>query len=125
MARTKRNAFIARWSGREWELRARRPEAYAALQQASTSGDVDNAALYYGQDAGLVRDIPAAGDLVRRIVDEAEAIIRGRLTECIQTPAAQPAAAQTEETRSIHSVIRHVLLHDWDPIGISDFPDAR
>ena len=125
MARTKRNAFIARWAGRESELRARRPEAYAALQHASTSGDVENAALYYGQDAGLVRDIPAAGALIRRIVDEAEAIIRGRLTDCAQTPAAVPAATQPDQSKSLHSLIRHVLLHDWDPIGISDFPEAR
>ena len=125
MARIRRNAFIARWSGREWELRARRPEAYAALQQASTAGDVDEAVLAYGQDAGLIRDIPAAGDLIRRIVDEAETIIRGRLTEYVQAPAAAQPAAQPDQSKSIHSLIRHVLLHDWDPIGIADFPEAR
>jgi hypothetical protein len=127
MARVKRNAFIATWAGREWELRARRPEAQAALLQASAAGDVENATLYYGQDAGLIKDIPAAGDLVHRIVAETEAIIHGRLTEYGQAPAPvpQPAVSRTDQAQNIQNLIRHVLLHDWDPIGIADFPEAR
>ena len=79
MARSRRNAFIERWAGREWELRARQPEAAAALQQAMETGDADNAALLIGQDAGLIRDIPPAGEIVERIVIEAEALLRDRL----------------------------------------------
>jgi NAD(P)H-dependent flavin oxidoreductase YrpB (nitropropane dioxygenase family) len=79
MARSRRNAFIERWAGREWELRARQPEAAAALQQAMETGDADNASLLIGQDAGLINDIPPAGEIVERIVAEAEALLKDRL----------------------------------------------
>jgi NAD(P)H-dependent flavin oxidoreductase YrpB (nitropropane dioxygenase family) len=83
MARSRRNAFIERWAGREWELRARRPEAFAALQKASAAGDADNAALLMGQDAGLIHDIPAAAEIVVRIVSEAEALLKQRLPKLV------------------------------------------
>jgi NAD(P)H-dependent flavin oxidoreductase YrpB (nitropropane dioxygenase family) len=79
MARSRRNAFIERWAGREWELRARQPEAAAALQKAIETGDADNAALLIGQDAGLIHDIPPAGEIVERIVAEAEILLKDRL----------------------------------------------
>jgi len=47
--------------------------------KAREAGDVDEAPLSYGQDAGLIGDIAPAGDIVRRIAAEAEAIIAGRL----------------------------------------------
>jgi NAD(P)H-dependent flavin oxidoreductase YrpB (nitropropane dioxygenase family) len=79
MARSRRNALIERWAGREWELRARQPEAAAALQQAMEAGDADNASLLIGQDAGLIHDIPPAGEIVERIVAEAEILLKERL----------------------------------------------
>src|SRR5919197_5365931 len=79
MARSRRNAFIERWMGREWELRARQPEVAAALQRALETGDADNMSLLIGQDAGLIQDIPPAGEIVERIVVEAEALLRDRL----------------------------------------------
>lgn len=84
MARIRRNAFIERWAGREWELRARQPEAFATLQEAMAIGDVENASLLIGQDAGLVHDIPAAGEIVERIVAEAEALLKDRLPTLVQ-----------------------------------------
>jgi NAD(P)H-dependent flavin oxidoreductase YrpB (nitropropane dioxygenase family) len=84
MARALRNEFIERWAGREWELRARQPEAAAALQKAQESGDAKNASLLIGQDAGLIRDIPPAGELVERIVAEAETVLRGRLPKMLR-----------------------------------------
>jgi len=84
MARALRNEFIERWAGREWELRARQPEAAAALQKAQESGDAKNASLLIGQDAGLIRDIPPAGELVERIVAEAEAVLKGRLPKLMR-----------------------------------------
>jgi NAD(P)H-dependent flavin oxidoreductase YrpB (nitropropane dioxygenase family) len=83
MARSRRNAFIERWAGREWELRARQPEVFAALQQAAAAGDVDNASLLIGQDAGLIHDIPAAGEIVERIVSEAEALLTHGLPKLV------------------------------------------
>ena len=79
MARSRRNAFIERWAGREWKLRAQQPEAAAALQKAMETGDADNAALLIGQDAGLIHDIPPAGEIVERIVAEAEILLKDRL----------------------------------------------
>jgi NAD(P)H-dependent flavin oxidoreductase YrpB (nitropropane dioxygenase family) len=84
MARTRRNAFIERWAGREWELRARQPEVAAALAKARETGDADNASLYVGQDAGLIHDIPLAGELVARIVVEAEALLKDRLPRLVR-----------------------------------------
>ena len=54
---SRRDAFIERRAGREWELRARQPEVAAALERAREAGDADNAALLIGQDAGLIHDI--------------------------------------------------------------------
>ena len=84
MARSRRNAFIERWAGRESELRARQPEAAAALQRALETGDADNASLLIGQDAGLIHDIPPAAEIVERIVADAEALLKNRLPKLVQ-----------------------------------------
>lgn len=84
MARARHNAFIARWAGREWALRACQPEAAAALAHAQQSGEADEASLLIGQDAGLVRDIPPAGTLVQRIVAEAGALLGERLPALVR-----------------------------------------
>jgi NAD(P)H-dependent flavin oxidoreductase YrpB (nitropropane dioxygenase family) len=81
MARSRRNAFIARWAGRESELRARQEEVAAALERARETADADNAGLLIGQDAGLIHDIPPAGKIVARIVAEAEALLRDHLPQ--------------------------------------------
>jgi NAD(P)H-dependent flavin oxidoreductase YrpB (nitropropane dioxygenase family) len=84
MARARRNAFIERWAGREWELRARQPEVTAAVERARETGDMDNAALLIGQDAGLIHDIPPAGEIVERLVAEAEALLKDRLPKLVR-----------------------------------------
>lgn len=78
-ARVLRNDFISRWTGREWELRAQQPEVGAGMRQAYEDGVVGEARLFIGQDAGLIGDLPPAGDLVRRIVEEAEDVLSNRL----------------------------------------------
>ncbi len=84
MARARRNAVIERWAGREWELRARQPEVAAALERARETGDADNASLLIGQDSGLIHDIPPAGEIVERIVAEAEALLKDRLPRLVR-----------------------------------------
>jgi len=84
MARARRNAFIERWAGRESELRARQPEVGPALQSARRAGDTENASLLIGQDAGLIHDIPPAGEIVERIVGEAEELLKSRLPNLVR-----------------------------------------
>jgi NAD(P)H-dependent flavin oxidoreductase YrpB (nitropropane dioxygenase family) len=79
MTRSRRNKFIERWAGREWALRQNRAEAIAKLRAAREAGDVEEGPLSMGQDAGLIHDIPSAGDIVARIAEEAEEIVTRRL----------------------------------------------
>jgi NAD(P)H-dependent flavin oxidoreductase YrpB (nitropropane dioxygenase family) len=85
MARARRNAFIERWAGREWELRARQAEVAAGLIAAAQAGDADEASLLIGQDAGLIDNIPPAAEIVERIVAEAEALLGERLPGLLAT----------------------------------------
>jgi NAD(P)H-dependent flavin oxidoreductase YrpB (nitropropane dioxygenase family) len=75
-SRAWRNTFIAEWSGREAELRRRRREVAQQVAEARATGDVQNTPLLFGQDAGLINDIVPAGDVVRRIADEAIHVIQ-------------------------------------------------
>jgi len=84
MARAARNGFIRKWAGREWDLRRNRREAAEEAMTARQAGDVENASLLYGQDAGLIEEILPAAEVIRRTVEEAEAIISGRLGRVIQ-----------------------------------------
>ena len=79
MSRAKRNAFIEHWAGREWALRQHRTEVYARVQAAYQTGDVNNAPLSYGQDAGLINNVLPVGEIVRQIAREAEEILSKRL----------------------------------------------
>jgi NAD(P)H-dependent flavin oxidoreductase YrpB (nitropropane dioxygenase family) len=79
MSRVKRNRLIDRWVGQEWALRQNLAEAAEAVQDARRVGDPEEAPLFFGQDAGLINDLPPAADIVARIVTEAEQIIRNHL----------------------------------------------
>jgi len=79
MIRSRRNRFIERWAGREWALRRDQAAALEGLNSARKSGDIEEGSLAMGQDAGLIRDIPPAGDVVTRIAEEAEEILRRKL----------------------------------------------
>jgi NAD(P)H-dependent flavin oxidoreductase YrpB (nitropropane dioxygenase family) len=65
-------------------LRQRRAEAKTALQTARKSGDVDEAVLSMGQDAGLIHDIGPAAEIVSRIAEEAKRILTDRATRFIK-----------------------------------------
>ena len=79
MARALRNRFIEQWAGREWELRQRAQEAGQAALVARQAGDVANAPILIGQDAGLIEAILPAGTVIQRMVSEAEEIMASRL----------------------------------------------
>jgi NAD(P)H-dependent flavin oxidoreductase YrpB (nitropropane dioxygenase family) len=79
MSRAQRNKFIERWSGREWALRQNASEVGKQVAAARAAGDIDNASLSFGQDAGLIDSVKSVREVVAEIIAEAEAIIRDRL----------------------------------------------
>jgi len=84
MSRAQRNHFVERWAGREWAIRQNAAAIGKELAAARAAGDIDNASLSFGQDAGLIDSIKTVHDVVRDIVAEAEQIISGRLTSLIR-----------------------------------------
>jgi NAD(P)H-dependent flavin oxidoreductase YrpB (nitropropane dioxygenase family) len=80
MSRAQRNKFIERWAGREWAIRQNASEIGKQVAAARAAGDIDNATLSFGQDAGLIDSIESVRDVVRNIVNEAEQIIKDRLS---------------------------------------------
>jgi NAD(P)H-dependent flavin oxidoreductase YrpB (nitropropane dioxygenase family) len=57
---------------------------YARVQAARQTGDVNNAPLSYGQDAGLINNVLPAGEIVRQIAREAEEVLSKRLPAFIK-----------------------------------------
>jgi NAD(P)H-dependent flavin oxidoreductase YrpB (nitropropane dioxygenase family) len=84
MSRAQRNAFIERWSGREWALRQNAQEVGRQVSAARAAGDVDNASLSFGQDAGLIESIKSVREVIQDIVSEAEEIINNRLPNLLR-----------------------------------------
>jgi nitronate monooxygenase len=70
-----RNAFTDEWDGREAEIVARLAELRPRLEAAEDAGDTEVIAVWAGQGAGLVRSVEPAGEIVRRIVEEAERLL--------------------------------------------------
>ncbi len=74
--RALRNSFTQRWHGSEEELQAELASAAAGFKEARNRGDYSEAYIYAGQSAGLVHDLSPAGELVERLVAEAEERLR-------------------------------------------------
>lgn len=70
-ARIRRNAFTARWHGREEELAQAAAVEEPRYRQAFESGDAENAAVWFGEAAGLVRAIEPASVIIERMVTQA------------------------------------------------------
>src|SRR5438309_2309391 len=87
-ARVLRTRFVQEWLARDGEVRLRQAELAKRIAEARASGDVANGTLLVGQDAGLIDAIEPAGDVVRRIVLEAEDILGSRVSEVL--PAVTP-----------------------------------
>ena len=75
--RTSDNAFLRRWLGQEEAFKAAIAEEGPAYREAFAAGDPDNAAVIFGEAAGLVHDIPPAGDIVERMVSDAVTCLEG------------------------------------------------
>jgi nitronate monooxygenase len=70
--RALRNDFALRWHGRERELAGALDGELAGYQTAAMQGDADTAVVFTGEGADLINDVPSAGEIVTRLVAEAE-----------------------------------------------------
>jgi len=84
MSRAQRNQFVERWSGREWALRQNAREIGKQVAAARAAGDIDNATLSFGQDAGLIDSIKSVAEVIQDLVTEAEEIIQSRLPSLLR-----------------------------------------
>jgi nitronate monooxygenase len=82
--RVSANAFVAKWAGRDGEFKAAIAEEAPAYRAAFAAGDPQNAAVIFGEAAGLIADIPPASEIVERLVAEAAASL-GRGARFIAT----------------------------------------
>lgn len=76
--RVLRNDFTETWHGREDDVIERRSDLFTETQAALADANDRLAKAAAGNSAGLINGIESAGDIVQRIVDEAEAILRSR-----------------------------------------------
>lgn len=74
-ARIRRNAFTERWHNREDELAANVAVEGSRYRQAFTVGDPDKTGVWFGEAAGLIHDIPSAGELIKRMTGEAATLL--------------------------------------------------
>ena len=72
------NDHARRWMGREVELMQNVRAVAADYGEAKAAGNFDVAAVIAGEAVGLIHDIPLAGELVDRLIAEADQILRGR-----------------------------------------------
>lgn len=74
-----RNAYLDLWYGRELDLLRSLDEQSHRYAAARAAGNFDIAAVIAGESAGLVHTVPAAAEIVDRVVHEAsELLARGR-----------------------------------------------
>jgi nitronate monooxygenase len=78
--RLRRNAFTDRWHEDEEALAANTAVEGPRYRAASADGDPDNAAVIFGEAAGLIRSIDPAATIVDRIADEAAQVLRSGAT---------------------------------------------
>jgi len=71
------NEHARRWHGRELELMRQSHDEKDRYLAARERGDFDVAAVIAGEAAGLVHDIPDAVAIVRRMIEEASALLTG------------------------------------------------
>ena len=74
-----RNRHSERWSGHENEPAAAAERVGGEYTAARERSDFDVAGVIAGQACALIQDIPQAGEILRRIVSEAEHLLPPRL----------------------------------------------
>ena len=81
--RVKKNAWVDDWESRPQDIQAFPMQAQLSHRAGAMGGiggqienlDIDKSAFAMGQSAGGIRDVPTAGEIVARLVSEAEAAI--------------------------------------------------
>jgi NAD(P)H-dependent flavin oxidoreductase YrpB (nitropropane dioxygenase family) len=82
-----KNEFIEKWHGQEEKRKVLRADELAKVEAASRVGDYDMANVTVGESIGMIHDLPRAGDVVRRVVDEAaERLAAGAASRRIHAP---------------------------------------
>ena len=76
--RVLRNEFTESWHERDEEVGARREELAPRVVSAMRAGDPRVAPIRAGSASGLIHAVEPAGEILRRIVSEAERILRER-----------------------------------------------
>ena len=100
MSRAQRNRFIERWSGREWALRQNAQDVGRQVAAARAAGDINNASLSFGQDAGLIDSIKSVREVIQDIIGEAETIIKDRLPSLLRQSGEANRLASGKKTAS-------------------------
>ena len=70
-----RNEFFDQWHGKEGSLQDQQKQAETGYL-ASDANDFRQRVVWAGEGVDLVRDVPAASDVIERIIDEAAAVLR-------------------------------------------------
>ena len=73
-----RNRHAETWLGRESELEALMEEVGREYAAARERGDFNVAGVIAGESCALIHDIPPAGEIVERVIGEAERLIGSR-----------------------------------------------
>jgi nitronate monooxygenase len=74
------NRYVDGWAGREDQVErfpAQLLKNWQQMEAAIEGGDTDTGIMPAGQISGVVRSVESAGDIVRRMMAEAEEIIAG------------------------------------------------
>jgi nitronate monooxygenase len=86
--RALRNAFSARWHGREAALAADQP-AQEQAYLATAPADFTTRVVWAGEGVDLVNDIATAAQIIERIVAQAAAVL-GACARLVREPAPRP-----------------------------------
>lgn len=78
------NDYTAAWHHRDEEVRANREELRTQILEAAAAGNARIAAVRAGNACGLIHRIEPAGDIMRRIIEEAETILRSRPNDLLR-----------------------------------------
>jgi nitronate monooxygenase len=78
------NAFVDRWQGRDEALRAQPDALRQQLAEAAQRADAGVVDISVGAVSGIIHAVEPTGAIVRRIVRDAEQLLRDRATTCLR-----------------------------------------